>query len=160
MNRLSFLSLVSVVVIACAPRAHRGDESLILEDDMATAQAPPIENVEIPRIRSGMIARTKFDETLDAGVGAFLGTLDVEPYLQDGRFAGWQVERFDNPWVDLIPGDIVSSVNGARIETPAQVQSLWLKLKGTEQILVSVTRGEAAFELRFTVQGAAPAEGT
>ncbi len=153
-RRISAALLASSLLISCAPTMRGADEPLIFEDETVFNSSPPIDAVEIPRIRTGMIARAKLDETLAAGVGAFLGTLDVAPHLQDGRFSGWQVERFDNPWVDLLPGDIVNSVNGARIETPAQVQSLWLRLKESEEILVSVIRGEAAFELRFTVQGA------
>lgn len=160
MIRLSItIALLAASLTACAPR-HRSDGPLILEDESDFDSAPPIDSVEIPRIRSGMIARAQLDETLAAGVGVFLGGVDVAPHLQDGRFAGWEIERFDNAWVDLLPGDIVRSVNGARIETPAQVQSLWLKLKGSEEILVSVIRGEAAFDLRFTVQGAAHPEGS
>jgi S1-C subfamily serine protease len=157
---ISVAMVASTLTLGCAPRVHRNDEPLILEDNANFSSAPAIGSVEIPRIRTGMIARAKLDETLAAGVGVFLGDVDVAPHLQGGRFAGWLVERFDNPWVDLLPGDIVNSVNGARIETPAQVQSLWLKLKGSEEILVSVIRGEAAFELRFTVQGAASPEGS
>jgi len=159
MIRLFTIALLATSLTACAPR-HRSDGPLILEDEADFDSAPPIHTVEIPRTRSGMIARAKLDETLAAGVGVFLGGVDVAPHLKDGRFAGWEIERFDNPWVDLLPGDIVRSVNGARIETPAQVQSLWLKLKGSEEILVSVIRGEAAFDLRFTVQGAARPEGS
>ncbi|MCP4446180.1 MAG: hypothetical protein GY811_12665 [Myxococcales bacterium] len=146
--------------MGCAPRVHRSNKPFVFEEDTKSIAGPPIETVEIPRIRTGSIARAKFDETLDAGVGAFLGGLDIAAHVQGGNFAGWQIESFDNPWVDLVPGDIVKSVNGARIETPAQVQALWLRLKGTEQILVSVMRGEAAFELRFTVQGTVSPEGT
>tara|TARA_R110002096_G_scaffold292224_1_gene486557 strand:- start:118719 stop:119216 length:498 start_codon:yes stop_codon:yes gene_type:complete len=159
-TQLASSLVISSLAIACAPRMHRNDEPLILEEYEDFSSAPPIHSVEIPRIRTGMIARAKLDETLAEGVGVFLGTLDVAPYLQGGRFAGWVIERYDNPWVDLLPGDIVSSVNGKRIETPAQVQSLWVGLGTSEEILVSVIRGEAAFELRFTVQGATSSEGS
>ncbi len=151
-KRLGWIAL-SVLVVSCTPRVHVS-EPLILEDQSRhEPTATPIETVEIPRIRTGIIARTRLDQTLDAGVGHFLSSVDVSPHLQDGRFAGWVVERFDSQWVDLLPGDIVKSVNGARIETPAQVQALWLQLTDAEQIQVSVIRAQAPFELRFTVEG-------
>ncbi len=143
---------LSVVLMACAPRVH-SNEPLILEEQPAYKPTPPpIETVEIPRVRTGVIARTHLDQTLDAGVGHFLSSVDVSPHLQEGRFAGWVVERFDSEWVDLLPGDVVKSVNGLRIETPAQVQALWQGLANAQLIQVSVLREQAPFELRFTVE--------
>jgi len=160
----SLFLLLCATGVACAPKVQSVNEPLILETG-TDLDAPPVEtaavnSVEIPRIRTGMIARAQFEDTLKAGVGQFLRRLDVAPQLQEGRFAGWIVQRFDNPWVDLVPGDIVRSVNGAKIETPSQVQELWLRLSESQQILVSVTRGDTDFELRFTIQGAARSEGT
>lgn len=148
---------------SCAPRVSTVDEPLVFEEDGRFARTAPVaDEVEIPRSRTGSIARAKFDSTLDAGVGAFLSALDVDviPHVVDGRFEGWEIEGFDNPWVDLLPGDVVLKVNGRQVETPGQVQSLWLALRGTEEILVSVIRGEAAFNLRFNVQGAATHQGS
>ncbi len=150
----------AVLAAACAPRSQHSDEPLIFEDDERFTQAPVEAQVEIPRTRTGSIARAKFDATLDAGVGSFLGSIDVIPHAVDGRFEGWEVENFDNPWVDLLPGDIVQTVNGRQLETPGQVQALWLSLRNAQEIRVAVIRGEATFDLRFTVHGAAAPEGT
>ena len=157
-NQLLTSVALSLVLMACATRVH-SNEPLILEEQLSREHSPshrpmplPIEAVEIPRVRSGVIARTHLDQTLDAGVGHFLSSVDVSPHLQEGRFAGWVVERFDSQWVDLLPGDIVKSVNGLRIETPAQVQALWRGLGDAQLIRVSVIREQALFELRFTVE--------
>ncbi len=165
-NRSVFFSVASFLVAsfavgtACAPKHQHSNEPLVFEDDTRFHTPPQDTEVEIPRTRTGSIARAKFDATLDAGAGAFLGTIDVSPHFVDGRFEGWLVEKYDNPWVDLLPGDIVQSVNGRHIETPGQVQALWLALRSTEEIRVAVLRGEAGFDLRFAVQGAAAQEGS
>lgn len=158
---VSGLGVLALALSSCAPRVSTANEPLVFEEDgRFDNRRPVIDEVEIPRSRTGSIARAKFDATLDAGAGAFLGSLDVVAHVVDGRFEGWEIEAFDNPWVDLVSGDVVQKVNGRHIETPGQVHSLWLALRGTDEILVSVIRGEAAFNLRFTVQGAAASEGS
>ena len=150
--------MVGITGVACAPRiAPKGP--LIIEDQTnARPLPPPVEaEVVIPRTRTGIISRAKLLQVLDAGVGGFLTKIDVDAYFEERSFWGWQIQSYDNAWVDLLPGDIVTSVNGKRIETPAQVQALWQSLRGAEEIVVSAYRNEKPFELRFAVQGQASA---
>lgn len=121
------------------------------------AVQPPMESpaieIEVPRSRTGDVAHAELVSALDAGVGAFLTTVDIEAVAPEGRFVGWRVQRFTNEWVDLVPGDVVHSINGMRIETPTQVQTLWKGLRTAREIIVSASRSGELFELRFAVQG-------
>jgi S1-C subfamily serine protease len=144
--------------VACAPKnPPRGPIVLENDHEIRPATPAPQQAVDIPRTRTGTISRDKLHSVLDAGVGGFLTQLEVEAYFEERSFWGWKVQRYDNIWVDLLPGDIITSINGKRIETPAQVQALWQSLRNTEEIVVAAYRHENPFELRFTVQGAASA---
>lgn len=131
---------------------------MIVEETSSPPAPPPAKaEVAIPRTRTGTISRTRLLQVLDAGVGGFLTKVEVEAYFEERSFWGWQVVRYDNVWVDVLPGDIITSINDKRIETPAQVQALWQSLRDAEVIVVSAFRHEKPFELRFTVQGDATA---
>lgn len=140
---------------ACGPKVDTSGPMVVDDSDRIHSAGPPItdEDIEIQRTRTGVIARSRLAQVLNAGVGQFLTTVEVEPHLQEGRFAGWRVQQFDNRWVDVVPGDIITSVNGAPIETLAQVHALWLSLATADEIVVSAARQGTAFELRFTVEG-------
>lgn len=151
--RFVLLPIVSLGLLsACGPRVDT-ESPLVFEDDVevGTTQAP--RPVEIERTRQGVISRHKLAEELQKGVGNFLSSVQVEAVTNGRRFVAWQIQRFDNDWIDLLPGDQVSAVNGRRLETPNQVQLLWTSLADAESIVVSASRDGVPFELRFTIQG-------
>lgn len=139
---------------ACAPK-RPPDGPIVFEDEgkVVPKPAPLVPPAEIERTRTGTISRAQLQGVLAGGVGGFLTSLEVEAYFEERAFWGWQILRYDNAWVDLLPGDIIVSINDKRIETPAQVQALWQSLAKTDEIIVSAFRHERPFELRFTVQG-------
>ena len=122
---------------SCAARQPQSSGPIVLEDMEGSSNEPPIESVEIPRTRTGSVPRSRFEEILDEGVGAILTQVDVSEVKVRGTFVGWKVSSMRNEWVDLIPGDIVLSVNGAPLETPAQVHSLWLSLRGVDEVVIN-----------------------
>ncbi len=146
--------LATLPFFACGPRV-RTDSPLIFEDDDSSAEAPlAIEAVEFARSRHGTIPRHKLQSELAKGVGNFLTSIKVEAVSEGRRFIAWQVLQFDNDWIDLLPGDTVSSVNGHKLETPAQVQRLWDSLRNADEIVVAANRDGLAFELRIAIAGA------
>ncbi len=151
------LSLGLLSSLACTPKLPP-EGPLIFEDEATARPAPTPEPApaEIVRTRTGTISRASLNTVLDGGVGGFLTGVEVEAYFEERAFWGWEIRRYDNAWVDLIPGDIIVSINGKRIETPAQVQALWLSLAKADEIIVSAFRRQQPFELRFTVQGEVP----
>jgi len=152
---LPTIAVVLAFGLACGPRTPP-QGPIVFEDEVSPHSEPAlVKEVTLPRTRTGTISRAELSSVLALGVGDFLTKLDVEAYFEGRSFWGWQIQRYDNPWVDLLPGDIITSVNGKRIETPAQVQALWQSLGEAEEIIVAAYRNENPFELRFTVQGQA-----
>lgn len=107
------------------------------------------------------VQRADLVTVLDAGVGAFLGGVNIEPHFAGQRFDGWQVVSFwpdDDRFaaVDLRPGDIVRAINGRPIQQPNQLFEVWTQLRKADEIVVTGSRGGKPLELRFHVVGPAP----
>ena len=154
--RRIFLASVPALALAMACGPPPGPKEPIVFEDEGNAppkQEPLVAPEKIQRTRSGTISRAQLQQVLAEGVGAFLTGIEVEAYFEDRAFWGWQIRRYDNAWVDLIPGDVIVSINGKRIETPAQVQAVWQSLEKANEIIVSAYRDPNPFELHFTVQG-------
>ncbi len=144
---------------ACASRLPPEGPMVLEDEGKAPRETAPMKvEATIERTRNGTISRTQLQQVLARGVGGFLTQLEVDAYFEERAFWGWQIRRYDNAWVDLLPGDIIISVNGKRIETPAQVQALWQSLASADEILVAAFRDDKPFELRFAVQGEATAD--
>jgi S1-C subfamily serine protease len=142
---------------ACGPKPE--PQGPIVVDQEPEPAAPVYqEEPRIERARKGSIARASLVAVLDEGVGRFLQSVDLSAVKEGGRFSGWQIARIDNPWVDLQRGDIILTVNGQVVETPAQAQALWASLRHSDAIVVEAVREGAPFQLRFEVVGDPPAD--
>lgn len=155
LRRILILQAALLLGGACGPRVDSNSPLVFADDEQFGSPAPAIESVEFERTRIGTISRHTLDLELEKGVGNFLGSLQVEAVSEGRRFLAWEILSYDNDWLDLIPGDTVSSVNGQRIETPDQVQKLWTSLQSTDAIVVSASRNGVPFELRIDVAGTA-----
>jgi hypothetical protein len=152
---------------ACASTRPRTDEHLITEEDDPAARAAhiggarpaapaPAPRPRPPLRRTGSIGREELDVVLDAGPGAFLRGLQVDPELVERRLRGWRVRRFypDDPRfeaVDLLPGDLVLTVNGHLIVRPEHLQKVWDGLRDAHTLVVQVERAGSVFELEYTI---------
>ena len=116
----------------------------------AVVAAPPPD-----RAPPGQLYRDEVVRLVDAGFGEFLQKLEVEPEVRDGRFIGWTVVALypRDFWggVDLAPGDVVTSVNGAPIERETQVYEAFQALKSAPALLVAYTRGGAARSISYQI---------
>jgi len=103
------------------------------------------------------ISRASVDRALKAGLGHFLGYLDIEAAVDaKGKFVGWRVKELIGPkgtWdgVDLKVGDIVTSVNGFPIEREYQADKAFKSLGVASEIRVSIVRDGKKAELRFAI---------
>ncbi|MGZ3418447.1 MAG: PDZ domain-containing protein [Polyangiales bacterium] len=101
------------------------------------------------------VSRASVDAALKAGLGRFLSNLDVEPALEGKKkFIGWRiVELRGAMWtgVDLHPGDVVTSVNGFKIERESEANKAFQSLEVASEIRVSVLRDGKPIELRFSI---------
>jgi S1-C subfamily serine protease len=102
------------------------------------------------------VRRSALIRTLDAGLGAWLRGVDIEPKMERGRFQGWLIQAIyagDPCWseIDLRAGDIVARVNRRRIHSPDEAQAVWTALRGTREIVVDFVREGKPRTLRFPV---------
>jgi len=114
----------------------------LAEDDLVPA--PP-----------GALWRRDVDAALEAGLGRFLQHADLEPEVQAGTFVGFKVVELRPPawWqgIDLVPGDIVTQVNGMPIEQPTEAHAAFESLRKSDKLVVKYVRRGEPRELTFTI---------
>jgi type II secretory pathway component PulC len=108
-------------------------------------------------LRSGTIARDRLVAVLDAGPPSFLRQLEVAPKMSGDRFVGWELVQLvdrQSPLhdVDVVPGDVLLSINGQSISRPDQLQLVWDSLRTANQLTAQLWRGGAKLELAFAIE--------
>ncbi len=162
MRGLIAASLAGALTVGCGPKVRPDypepedeDDPMALMGDAgarpARVEAPPVE-----RRAAGQVTRAELNGVLEGGIGAFLSGVEVEAAFVNDRFFGWEIVSFwsDEPrfaGVDLVPGDVVKSVNGRAVERPEQLQELWDALRTATSIHVQVFRNGTLHELRYVV---------
>lgn len=125
-------------------------------DEPAASPAKPRSSE--PVIPPGSLARREVVRVVDAGVGSFLQKASVEGSLKDGRFEGFRIVSLqpENFWrnVDLVPGDIVTAVNGKSIEDPYDAYAAMESLRTAPALRVQLLRNGTPRELVFPIVGA------
>jgi hypothetical protein len=115
-----------------------------LAEDESTTPAPP-----------GTLWRRDVDAALDAGLGRFLQHADLEPEMQAGAFVGFKIVELRPPawWqgIDLVPGDIVTQVNGMPIEQPTEAHAAFESLRKSDKLVVKYVRKGEPRELTLTI---------
>lgn len=70
--------------------------------------------------------------------------VNISPRNVDGRFVGYEVQPGRDPGlldrVGLVPGDVVTSINGIALDTPARALSVLRSLQGADQVRVDFQR--------------------
>jgi S1-C subfamily serine protease len=157
--------LAIVVWSACGPKVDpQGPQAI--DEDLGTKpeKAEPVAPVAATRPeapagkgeRTGTIARAKLLAVLDSGPGNFLRQVEVAPRMDGERFVGWQlVQLVDHSGplgvVDVVPGDVLLAVNGKPLSKPDQLQTIWDSLRTANTITAQLWRGNAKFELQYTI---------
>jgi general secretion pathway protein C len=71
--------------------------------------------------------------------------VQVAPRNDGGRFVGYEVQPGRDPGllnrVGLMPGDIVTSVNGIALDTPARALGVLRSLRGRNEVTIEIQRG-------------------
>jgi hypothetical protein len=112
---------------------------------VTAAQAAP------PKVSA--LRRKEVREVIDRGLGYVLSKVEIgaEPHRKDGAFVGFVIEGFRDPdlfvGVDLIPGDVITHVNGQKIERPEQAMAAFESLGKAKELRVSLERKGAPREL-------------
>jgi general secretion pathway protein C len=70
--------------------------------------------------------------------------VNISPRSEDGRFLGYEVRPGRDPGlldrVGLVPGDVVTSINGIALDTPARALSVLRSLQGADQVRIDFQR--------------------
>lgn len=120
------------------------------------AAPPPAVAEPEPPPKAG-ITRSDVDRALKGGLGRFLGFVDLEAALDPkGKFVGWRVVELRGPkgaWdgVDLRVGDVVTLVNGFKIERDYEADRAFKSLAVASEIRVSLLRDGKPIELRLAI---------
>lgn len=80
----------------------------------------------------------------------------VAPRNDGGRFLGYEVQPGRDPALlnrlGLIPGDVVTSVNGIGLDTPARALGILRSLTGSDEVRIEVQRDGVAQTLFVNIQ--------
>ncbi|MFO1421883.1 MAG: type II secretion system protein N [Candidatus Competibacteraceae bacterium] len=84
----------------------------------------------------------------------------ASPYLQDGQFVGFRLREGRDPkllgQLGLSGGDVVTEINGNRLNSPLQGLTLLREVLGADRISVRVLRGGVEIPLTFSLGGRSP----
>jgi hypothetical protein len=167
-RRLAALVLASTTLagglVGCGAKVHTDPSPFDVDDPSAGAPpAPQAVRWEMrpeaspgPGARDGTIARAALNAVLDAGPGAFLHGFEVAAAMDRGRFTGWRLVQWMQgetrfAGLDLAPGDVLIAINGRPLSRPDQLEALWDSLRTANEVVCDLTRGDARFQLHFTI---------
>jgi S1-C subfamily serine protease len=143
--RFGALGFVLLALAACA--------------ETPEAKAPtgpaPAPQPAAPAAPQGAVERASLELVLREGPPWLLERVPIEEVMDNGKFVGWRVLEMPPEWqgVDLVPGDVVTAVNGQKLETPQDFWSAWTTLTVASEIKVAYTREGQARELAVPVHG-------
>lgn len=125
-------------------------------DPTASPATAPTPIVGCTAMQGNAVKRSALVRTLDAGLGAWLSGVEIEPKVDGGRFRGWLIQAVypgDPCWsdIDLRAGDVVVKVNRRPIHSPDEAQAVWTALRGAREIVVDFLREGKTRTLRFPV---------
>jgi general secretion pathway protein C len=137
-----------VLVPTTAPPETPGEP----EFDPSASGAPPIIDASAiaGRLRGEIAARPQALEDI-----AF-----ASPYMQNGQFVGFRLrpgrDRQIFQQLGLNGGDVLTEINGTRINSPAQGLMMLQELMSASQLEVRVLRNGAEIPLTFSLDGPFP----
>lgn len=122
-----------------------------------TVTAPPAPEDTSPAV----LTRQVLADAAARGLGHFLSEVDVSPVVEGGRFVGFRLNsalhlrRWRRAGADLLPGDVITRVNGHPIDRPERAVGCLAALGAAEELRVDLLRRGQPVQVRVSV---APAE--
>jgi hypothetical protein len=144
------LAALAAALTACGGAQPSWDDELPASQDGASQPAP-----SKPRSPPGRFARAEVDEVLVQGPVWILQRVAPEEVIRNGAFVGWRVMAMPNEWghLALKAGDVVTQVNGAVIERPEDLWSVWMGLATAKELRVAYEHEGAMKELVMPIDG-------
>jgi hypothetical protein len=135
------------------------------QPDTPGSRAPSPQAVEptLPKLPPGHVWREQVMAVMSPGIAMFLRRIEVRESMVNGRFHGFRIiELRGDPalWsgVDLLPGDVVTSINGQPIGHYDQAYRVWQSLAAAPALVVAYERNGETRELHYDIHDA-PADG-
>jgi len=165
MNR-ALVPLALGLLAGCATAGEASPGSRPASDVAAAAEGAPATAAPMPppapapictaRLGGDRLRRSAVVRTIDAGLGAWLQTVSIDPKVDRGHFRGWIVRSLpagDACYrdVDLRENDLVTRVNGHSIEHPEDAHAIWLSLRTSSELVVDFVRNDETHTLKFTI---------
>ncbi len=114
-------------------------------------------------VRSGSVPREAVVRVLNEGPAMFLRGHDVAPVADGPTLIGWRLMRFfptreASPLseLDVLPGDVLLSVNGTFVERPEHLMAVWQSLYTAPEIRAVLARNLERIELHYQIVDVAP----
>ena len=122
--------------------------------------APPMENVSVPVTQ---LERKDVIATVDAGLGQFLQSVEIEPSLtESGAFMGFRIVRVVDSesfrGLGIGAGDVVTSINQHPIERPNEAYEAFVGLRTAERLDIDYLRGGRPMRLSLPIVGPVPVD--
>jgi len=90
-----------------------------------------------------------------AGLGSFLQTvaIDEHPVFQDHKFHGFRIAGLAPQYAStgIVPGDVITKVNGMPIERPEQAIEVFRSLEIASELHIDYDRDGAPHEVRLAI---------
>ena len=148
--------LAFVLVLGCRPSSEPGQPETTQPADNPSASeaSEPAAAVDARERPPGAIFRDEIDRATRSGSPSYLlAQLGPEPYRPQGRFEGWVITRVwpGDPELcgqgcGLVPGDIILTVNGSKLETPESLSAMLERLGEFESIDITGIHDGEFFE--------------
>lgn len=153
--RPSFGVRFALAALAAAALTACGGPQPSWDDEFPTSQGASEPAPSKPRSPPGRFARAEVEEVLLQGPVWILQRVEPEEVIRKGAFVGWRVTTMPNEWAHLAiqPGDVVTQVNGAVIERPEDLWSVWVGVASAKELRVAFERDGAAKELVMPIDG-------
>ena len=103
-----------------------------------------------------VIPRAHLNQVLAEGPGRLLQRVQLIPYRENKRFVGFQIttlfpnEGWSVPGVQI--GDVISRVNGLRVDRPEQFMHLFESLATAQQVDLELVRNGAPIRVVFPIE--------
>ena len=133
-------ALIALAALAAAPAACGGSQPS-WDDEFGTSQGGVSQSAPSkPRSPPGRFARAEVDEVLVQGPVWILQRVAPEEVIRNGAFIGWRVMAMPSEWdhLALKAGDVVTQVNGAVIERPEDLWSVWVGLASAKELVMPI----------------------
>lgn len=155
--------LIVLAAGACASKPTRV-ESPTSDVAPLPQRALPTELGSGPRsVRQGSVPREAVVRVLNEGPAMFLRAHDVAPVADGPTLVGWRLMRFfptreASPLSDLdvLPGDVLLSVNGIFVERPEHLMAVWQALYTAPEIRAVLARNLERIELHYQIVDLVP----